>query len=997
MNYKRYIYCVVILSLIFKLNITAQKATVTNYTVDDGLPQNNITSLALDHWGYLWVGTNAGLSMYNGHKFFDIKHDNLKSRILHTHYSINDQCINIIDESHSIFRVSDSLNAINQLEYYNNLRVILSNKIKASSNPSLLKFLQTPYLINIESISDEGVPFHFENLIDIIYQANVFLIDNVLIRLDSNYSATVFKKDGSNYRLDSSLPKQIKEEGLLFTTEHGTFWLAHNNMYEIILDKNRLFLKVILTDIPLDLKENGLTAGVYNYKKNHFFISSFSHGLFKITPNYFESIKSEILNNNNNNRHKPVYYNQVAFDNNKILVNNAILIANNETKKISDIDDIGSRSFSFLDKKNNLWYPSNNHIVLSSKHSYRTIDLPNAIIYKSVCEYNDSLIFVSNASSLTSIANYQIKKTYSLQDIGLKEDVNINYILKGDETNTLNILTNTSINIFDLEKETSKKIDTLPLSDYRIMTKLSDGLFFVGTYGKGYYIKKGTDYISMPLDLNEYLRFAHMALCDEYGHVWISTNNGLFRIPLEEINNYIDGTRKDLFYYYYDTSSGLINNEFNGGCQAPAIKLKDGNFSFSNMSGLVQFNPLEVPAIFPIQDLVICNLYTDGRIVDSPPTLLTLNQDVKNIQLEISTPFYGHFDNLVLEYRVSGYSDKWQKINEKGFVVLQNIGHGDHNIEIRKRIGFGAKDYEYLNYPIRISPYFYQTLWFKFLIGIIALGLITGIYKWYERYNIQRNKALEILIKKRTDELSHTNQNLKNQVRQNELFQSIFVHDIKSPIRFITSNSELLRCHWSELDNELKLTNLHHINDASTNIGNFIEETLLWMKIQKGELKIKREEFKVFPLLQKIIDLYKTDPKIINGDIQLLIRCNPELNYLSDNHLLSTILRNLLANSIKYTKKGSIELFAIKSIDGKLSIGCSDTGTGMSPQLIDQLLSKEYQGNDIRKDSFKMGFVIIKDITETLNGLLTISSKVNSCTKIVIEISDVITKHDEKT
>lgn len=37
-----------------------------NFTVKDGLSENVVTALFQDKYGFLWIGTNNGLNMYDG-------------------------------------------------------------------------------------------------------------------------------------------------------------------------------------------------------------------------------------------------------------------------------------------------------------------------------------------------------------------------------------------------------------------------------------------------------------------------------------------------------------------------------------------------------------------------------------------------------------------------------------------------------------------------------------------------------------------------------------------------------------------------------------------------------------------------------------------------------------------------------------------------------------------------------------------------------------------
>ena len=100
-------------------------------------------------------------------------------------------------------------------------------------------------------------------------------------------------------------------------------------------------------------------------------------------------------------------------------------------------------------------------------------------------------------------------------------------------------------------------------------------------------------------------------------------------------------------------------------------------------------------------------------------------------------------------------------------------------------------------------------------------------------------------------------------------------------------------------------------------------------------------------------------------------------------------MRNLLANSIKYTDEGIITLYAYSKKDGEICVGCRDEGKGMSTTMIEMIMDNDYKGNSIRKDSFRMGYIIIKEITKLLGAPLTIQSEINKGTDVWVEFSNL--------
>lgn len=932
-----------------------QECTITKYTTDDGLSTNGVTQLIFDQNKNLWIGTNGGLCIYNGQVLTAIKGNPYPRNI--SFFKDSKESIYLSNRKSALYKLNDK-----------------TFKWKILDNLDI-----TQLGLDIYGHNDFGsmtTPAYWA-----LFNSS-FFVDSLLIRVSTKNRLSVITPAGESLKLKSSLPENIFNECLIFTGGNSTFAFTNNSIYKLSIKSDSLIKELVLTDIPLDKDSDALSSGQYNPITGYFYLGSALNGLYEIKPKIFDIRVSKEYSSKRGNA---IYYNQVEYKENSILVNNQFVIKPNGTSTLLENPGVTDISLSYKDQENNFWFLDYTGLLKTNNQISKLFLLDRKINLHSACEGIDNTKYFCNDNTLISIDNLSEVTSVKKNDLGFANDEEMNYLFKKKNDSLIHILTNRSIYKYNPNNKEIKRIDFLPDADYRLMTYITDKIVFIGTYGDGYYLMYEDRFIRMPIDINEYLKFAHTALCDASGHVWISTNNGLFRTRVEDILEYVHGEKNEVFYYYFDKSSGFKTNEFNGGCLSPAIKLSDGTFSFSSIYGLVQFDPLEIPTIFPEEDIQITKLWLNEKLMDTIPSQLEINQGVREIKFDIRSAYYGHPNNYSIEYSIQGLTDSWHNLADDRYITIQNARHGNYDIVIRKRIGFGEDDFDYLNYPIHISPYFYQTDWFRILFAIVFFAWLIGIFLFYNRYSIRKNKELEKLIENRTLKLDQSNKELKNKVRQNELFQSIFVHDIKSPIKFITSNTELLSNFWDSLGDDLKLQSINHINEASTNIGNFIDETLLWNKIKNGELVVKNEVFAILPLLSKVVALYNTDAKIKRSDIQILLKCNPDLQWQGDAQLLATILRNLLANSIKYSKKGTIELSAQRD-HGKLVIRCTDNGKGMTQELIDLILSKDYQGNDIREDSFRVGYIIIKEIVSTLNGELSIESEVDKGTIVQVKI-----------
>ncbi len=987
------LYINIVVLFIGFINCEAQQTQVFQYTTNDGLPQNSITNLLFDKNDRLWIGTNGGLCVYNGQNFSQITHSKLHPRILLLSKDHNSS-IHVVDGIDNLYEGplnQKKLIQLNKNETY--VSWFFNDKYTAkfknySDHYRFLILFKLGYK-NIKHFTKNGTTFLHDEIKIFENNREYFLVDSTLVIQKINKEFTLHSANGSVLKGKTKLPEDMNESGLIFQSDHGTFWLYQHTIYQLKVNKDSLIAIPKLHNIPLTKKENALVNGQYNETTGHYYFGSSKFGLYKLIPNSFEVLKHSNLSEVSLiNENAAAYYSQCEYYvPDEIMISNYIKLNKNGFGRFNEVQEIYMRAFNYMDQNQNLWYSDDNKIVVEKKGAIKQI-IPIDMLQRSVtniCQYSDSRFFFTNPDYLISIENQKVNKIYKKEDIGISKREYINYLYKPDHETDIYILTTSYIYKFSPSTESCHKIKDLKDSEYRMMQNLKDDYQFVGTYGHGYLLHYKGKWTKMPLDKKEHLRFAHTALVDSLGFVWISTNNGLFQTKFEDMVDYSLGKNPDLYYYYYDKNDGFLTNEFNGGCQSPAIKLRDGRFSFSSMDGLVQFNPMKIKPLFPVHTIQIENMWLNGTPISPIPDKLVLDHPIQELKLKLSTTFYGHPDNLLFEYKIEHLLGHWKTVTSDNYIVIQNLPKGNYDVTIRKRTGFGNDSFEYKKIKITVLPYFYQTWWFKFFLLVFGALMSYLFSRWYNRYTIQKNKELETLIEEKNEGLVQTNKTLKEKIKQNDLFQSILVHDIKSPLRFIASNTKILLDFWPTIDDDVKKENLHHIHESASKIRSFVEETLLWIHIRNGEYEAEAMPFTIYDLLEENAILYNEDTKIVTKKIRVDVICDPTLTIHSDRSLISTIIRNMFNNSIKYTDEGKITLYANQEENGKVSIGCKDEGRGLSDVMVDAILSDDYKGNSIRKDSFRMGYVIIKEIVRLLDAKLVIKSADDTGSDVCIE------------
>lgn len=575
--------------------------------------------------------------------------------------------------------------------------------------------------------------------------------------------------------------------------------------------------------------------------------------------------------------------------------------------------------------------------------------------------YLTGIIETENKAIIYSNKHQVFRRTKSVDTLlvdgfGLPKDEEI-AALKMISKNVLWIGTTAGLFSYDLLTHVIRKMPGMENITVSVIHMAKDSSIWVGTYGQGLYKYYKHTFIKMPVDGRNSLTTAHCFMEDRQGYFWIPTNKGLFRVAKKELDDYAAGIQSQVYYYYVDKSYGFSTNEFNA-CTPCGIKTSDGWFSFPSIDGLVRFNPDSVRINLPDKPVVIEQVLADDKRIVVRNNLAA-TQDAGSLIFEISAPYFGNKNNLHLEYAIKELNDKWYPVNEDGKLIITNLNSGKYTLTVRSQNPFGR--YIYNELQLTILPYWYEQLWFKCLLGTLAIGTFLLFFRLRYNYQVKKAQLLQQKVDERTAQLSESN-------RVKELMISAILHDLRSPLRFLHLLARrMYNDHKTSAEKGLSQL-LFQFENATNEIYDFTQDFFVFTNMQKEGFVIKQEKVVLRDLVSEIISFYEMGAHVQKNAFSNLV---PEqVTLYTDANLLSLVLRNLADNANKYTLEGVITIEGIQDAYTTRII-ITDAGDCMNKELVARILDKTYNPS---QHEMGWGYKIIIEILDKLQGTLNIVS-----------------------
>lgn len=269
---------------------------------------------------------------------------------------------------------------------------------------------------------------------------------------------------------------------------------------------------------------------------------------------------------------------------------------------------------------------------------------------------------------------------------------------------------------------------------------------------------------------------------------------------------------------------------------------------------------------------------------------------------------------------------------------------------------------------------------------IILLSLIIIVINFKSKYAL-KNKLNKILEDKNADlleinrKLKISEHNLQKANTSKAKLFSIIGHDLKSPFTSLLAFSEIFTFNYYSMTDEERLNLVDRNLQTTKSMISLLDNLLTWARAHTGKLPFSPVNLIMKDVMHEVEDLLSNN--ISEKKIEIMNQISEDCVVFADYNMISTVLRNLISNSIKFSPEGSKIFVLSKQFDGYFDIEVHDNGVGISKETITKILD-DYETISTKGTAGEkgtgLGLVLCKEFVEKNNGKFNIESQLQKGT-----------------
>ncbi|HLO81797.1 MAG TPA: two-component regulator propeller domain-containing protein, partial [Chitinophagaceae bacterium] len=445
---------------------------------------------------------------------------------------------------------------------------------------------------------------------------------------------------------------------------------------------------------------------------------------------------------------------------------------------------------------------------------------------------------------------------------------------------------------------------------------------------------------------------------DEFGHLWLSTFNGISRF---------DPVKKTFENFFQ--SDGLQSNQFTYNA---ATKLSSGELIFGGINGFNVFRPNDISVRDFMPTVLITDILVNNKRLADEESFVGKKKDgqVQELHIPYSEALLAFkFDALEFSspekisyaYLLEGWDRDWNFSGNIRNINYNNLREGAYLLRIKSTNASGAWNKSETHLKIVIFPPWYRS-WWAFMIYMV---IFSGFVYAFHNYRDQKNKLKY--------EIKYAQVQAANERDVNEKRLSFFTnisHEIRTPLTLIINPLKDL----VEKQESQDQAELNSVYKNAKRLLSLVDQLLIFRKTESDTGQLSVSKLNLFQVCREVCGFFLQVAKAKKIEFTIDEPGEGNFEIYGDKEKLELVIYNLISNALKYTPDGGKVHLYFEGSDQDLSLYVSDSGPGIPAEVGQKLFDKFYQVQEAGKKGkpgFGIGMYLAKQLVDLHKGSLS--------------------------